>query len=82
MADSNCCHACGRLLPADAPQGLCPRCLLQQGMAIVSLQLAAITNNAADGDLAGSATNGGTIGDNGTGIGGGVYLAGTGSTKP
>ena len=33
MADSDRCHACGRLLPADAPQGLCPRCLLQQGMA-------------------------------------------------
>ncbi|HEV3340927.1 MAG TPA: protein kinase, partial [Pirellulales bacterium] len=33
MADSDRCHACGRLLPADAPQGLCPRCLLEQGMA-------------------------------------------------
>ena len=33
MADSDCCHACGRLLPADAPQGLCPLCLLQRGMA-------------------------------------------------
>jgi hypothetical protein len=48
---------------------------------IVSLQLAAITNNAADGGLGGSAISGGTVGDNGQGIGGGVYLAGTGSTK-
>ena len=43
--------------------------------------MASITNNAADGGLGGSATMGGTVGDNGQGIGGGVYLAGTGSTK-
>jgi eukaryotic-like serine/threonine-protein kinase len=33
MADSDRCHACERLLPADAPQRLCPRCLLEQGLA-------------------------------------------------
>jgi eukaryotic-like serine/threonine-protein kinase len=31
-SDSNC-PVCECLLPADAPQGLCPRCLLQQGLA-------------------------------------------------
>ncbi len=50
MADSDCCHACGRALPADAPQGLCPRCLLQQGMAgcnLISRQAGDIASLAA-----------------------------------
>ena len=33
MGESDGCPVCGRELPADAPQGLCPRCLLQQGLA-------------------------------------------------
>src|SRR4051794_17221424 len=27
------CHSCGTSLPADAPFGLCPRCLLRGGLA-------------------------------------------------
>src|SRR5687767_2930569 len=26
------CAACGAVLPADAPQGLCPRCVVQVGL--------------------------------------------------
>src|SRR5262245_36494445 len=29
MAGASLCAECGTALPADAPQGLCPRCLLQ-----------------------------------------------------
>ena len=27
------CDACGKTLPADAPEGLCPECLLKQALA-------------------------------------------------
>lgn len=27
------CEACGGLVPADAPYGLCPRCLFAEGIA-------------------------------------------------
>jgi tRNA A-37 threonylcarbamoyl transferase component Bud32 len=33
MTASRPCHACGTPLPADAPAGLCPRCLLAGGFA-------------------------------------------------
>ena len=33
MPDGNKCPQCGRPLPANAPAGLCPACLLQQGAA-------------------------------------------------
>jgi eukaryotic-like serine/threonine-protein kinase len=32
MAEVRRCQQCGADLPADAPEGLCPRCLLLQGM--------------------------------------------------
>ena len=32
MADHNCCPTCGSELPANAPLGLCPACLLRQGL--------------------------------------------------
>jgi WD40 repeat protein len=32
MSQSPTCPACGSRLPADAPAGVCPRCLLQAGM--------------------------------------------------
>jgi predicted Ser/Thr protein kinase len=31
MPETGCCPQCGAELPADAPQGLCPKCLLQLG---------------------------------------------------
>src|SRR5205085_2082469 len=31
MTPTKVCPACGAEVPADAPQGLCPRCLLQAG---------------------------------------------------
>ena len=33
MADANPCPNCGAERPANAPEGLCPRCLLRQAMA-------------------------------------------------
>ncbi len=33
MLDPTNCPACGSMLPPDAPGGLCPACLLQQGLA-------------------------------------------------
>jgi serine/threonine protein kinase len=32
MADRERCPSCGAEMPANAPQGLCPACLLQQGL--------------------------------------------------
>src|SRR5271155_4586275 len=32
MAEARLCAQCGAELPVDAPEGLCPRCLLQQGI--------------------------------------------------
>ena len=32
MAASNECPECEKARPADAPQGLCPRCLLNRGL--------------------------------------------------
>ncbi|MEX2140088.1 MAG: serine/threonine-protein kinase [Pirellulales bacterium] len=32
MAETNLCPKCGAPLPADAPAGLCPQCLLKQGL--------------------------------------------------
>ena len=32
MTDSKTCAKCGNELPANAPAGICPRCLLQAGM--------------------------------------------------
>src|SRR5260370_619078 len=32
MADANRCPSCGAEQPANAPVGLCPRCLMQQAM--------------------------------------------------
>ncbi len=32
MVEINLCPMCERVLPPDAPQGLCPRCLLHQGL--------------------------------------------------
>lgn len=32
MADENRCSECGGQLPADAPQGLCPQCLMKLGL--------------------------------------------------
>lgn len=33
MAEAGACPECGNTLPADAPEGLCPSCLLQSGLA-------------------------------------------------
>ena len=32
MAGLNDCPECGKPLPIDSPQGLCPRCLLNRGL--------------------------------------------------
>jgi hypothetical protein len=32
MSDTPRCLECGTELPSDAPRGLCPRCLLRQGL--------------------------------------------------
>jgi hypothetical protein len=32
MPTTSTCPECGAPLPADAPQGLCPKCLLRRGM--------------------------------------------------
>ena len=32
MAEENCCPQCSTKLPADAPDGLCPKCLLKAGL--------------------------------------------------
>src|SRR5580704_17598288 len=32
MTEARQCPQCGAALPVDAPEGLCPRCLLQQGI--------------------------------------------------
>ena len=31
MAESYCCPQCGGEVPGDAPQGLCPNCVLKAG---------------------------------------------------
>ena len=36
MPESSLCPQCGRLLRADAPEGLCPECLLIEAMQSVS----------------------------------------------
>src|ERR1041385_8769836 len=41
MVTERKCHECGNELPADAPQGLCPRCLVNMG-----LRLGVKTNSA------------------------------------
>src|SRR5438128_7439222 len=33
MAETRSCPQCGGPLPPDAPEGLCPQCLMQQGLA-------------------------------------------------
>lgn len=33
MPTTRTCPACQAELPADAPEGLCPKCLLQRGLA-------------------------------------------------
>jgi len=33
MAETRVCPQCGAELPADAPEGICPKCLLQTGLA-------------------------------------------------
>jgi len=38
MASSRQCQACGTELPAQAPEGLCPRCLLQAGLQMSASQ--------------------------------------------
>jgi predicted Ser/Thr protein kinase len=43
MAEERHCSECGAELPPDAPQGLCPRCLMKRGL-----------QTGADGDRAGS----------------------------
>ncbi len=32
MTEQNQCPECGQTLPADAPNGLCPECLLKRGL--------------------------------------------------
>jgi formylglycine-generating enzyme required for sulfatase activity/predicted Ser/Thr protein kinase len=32
MTDTRCCSGCGTELPPDAPLGLCPKCVLKQGL--------------------------------------------------
>ena len=32
MAEERCCTECGGKLPADAPQGFCPQCLMKLGL--------------------------------------------------
>ena len=32
MAEENKCPQCGAKLPVDAPQGLCPKCLMKLGL--------------------------------------------------
>ncbi len=32
MPETRTCPACGIALPLDAPEGLCPKCLLQRGL--------------------------------------------------
>ena len=34
VADANRCLICGDLQPANAPEGLCPRCLMLQAMTV------------------------------------------------
>jgi hypothetical protein len=50
------CPGCGRTLPADAPDGLCPSCLLQQAFATVS-------NASDDSETIDSAPSAGSDGD-------------------
>ena len=33
MADSKTCPKCGAEVPTDAPAGICPKCLMQAGLA-------------------------------------------------
>src|SRR5205823_10215129 len=33
MTEAHACPDCGSELPADAPEGLCPQCLMQSGLA-------------------------------------------------
>src|SRR5262245_29664766 len=32
MSPAELCQSCGTSVPSDAPEGLCPRCLLDQGL--------------------------------------------------
>ena len=34
MAKANKCQQCGSKLPFNAPQGLCPRCLMSMGLSL------------------------------------------------
>ena len=49
MTDTNRCPRCGAERPADAPGGLCPRCLLQFG---IGLGLSAAESSPVERDVA------------------------------
>src|SRR6185369_16241340 len=36
MAEQRSCEECGEELPANAPQGLCPRCLVAMGLTLAN----------------------------------------------
>jgi tRNA A-37 threonylcarbamoyl transferase component Bud32 len=56
MTEARACPQCGAELPVDAPEGLCPRCLLQQGIGEGS---AVFSSRANDPTLAPRMTNSG-----------------------
>ena len=41
MIEAGKCVGCGLELPKDAPKGLCPECLLRQGLVLEPLQFPA-----------------------------------------
>src|SRR5437762_3224671 len=44
MAEAVMCPECGKTVPADAPQGLCPACMMQAGLASEASASAATTD--------------------------------------
>ena len=47
MTDPHQCPQCGAELPADAPDGVCPKCLMQQGFESLAEAPAQPTDSAA-----------------------------------
>jgi predicted Ser/Thr protein kinase len=55
MAEHNRCPQCGGELPTDAPQGLCPKCLMKLGLP-TGAQAEKATSTGPQGDVSNSAT--------------------------
>ncbi len=70
MAERERCPNCGGEMPANAPQGLCPACLLQEGLARETTDLPAATPPSATDPVATKDYEPGAEPDGGSGVAG------------